>query len=69
MKNVIDRFFKSYGIEYYAVLSYRDCKEINPGIMTREDFIPKSVIVYLLPYLTIGSERSLGFGDFISWII
>ena len=52
MKNVIDRFFKSYGIEYYAVLSYRDCKEINPGIMTREDFIPKSVIVYLLPYYT-----------------
>ena len=52
MKNVIDRFFKSYGIEYYAVLSYADCREINPGIMTREDFVPKSVIVYLLPYYT-----------------
>ena len=52
MRDIIDRFFKSYGIEYYAVLSYADCREINPGIMTREDFVPKSVIVYITPYYT-----------------
>lgn len=52
MKNILDKFFNSFGIEYYAVLSYSDCREINPDIMAREDFAPKSVIVYLLPYYT-----------------
>ena len=52
MKSVLDGFFHSMGIEYYAVLSYSDCRQINPGIMAREDFIPRSVILYLLPYYT-----------------
>ena len=52
MKEILDRFFESMGIEYYAVLSYSDCREINPGIMAREDFKPRSVILYLLPYYT-----------------
>ena len=50
MKNVLDKYFNSLGVEYYAVLSYSDCREINSDIMAREDFIPKSVILYLLPY-------------------
>lgn len=52
MKDLIKNYFQSKNIEYFAVLSYSDCREINPGIMSREDFIPKSVIVYLLPYYT-----------------
>jgi epoxyqueuosine reductase len=52
MKEILDRYFTSLGIEYYAVLSYSDCREINPGIMAREDFMPRSVILYLLPYYT-----------------
>ncbi len=52
MKEIIKSYFASKNIEYYAVLSYGDCREINPGIMEREDFTPRSVIVYLLPYYT-----------------
>lgn len=52
MKEALRRYFESRNIEYYAVLSYSDCKEINPGIMMREDFTPHSVIIYLLPYYT-----------------
>ena len=52
MKEIIRKYFESVGVEYYSVLSYADCKEINPHIMEREDFSPKSVIVYLLPYYT-----------------
>ncbi len=52
MKNTLKGYFDSYGIEYYAVLSYSDCRAINPGIMSREGFTPRSVILYLLPYYT-----------------
>ena len=52
MENIIKSYFASKKIEYYAVLPYSACREINPGIMEREDFKPKSVIVYLLPYYT-----------------
>ena len=52
MQKLIKNYFDSKNIEYYAVLSYTDCREINPGIMEREDFKPRSVIVYLLPYYT-----------------
>lgn len=52
MKEILKKYFDSVGVEYYSVLSYSDCKEINPHIINREDFAPKSVIVYLLPYYT-----------------
>lgn len=52
MKDTLRNYFSSQNIEYYAVLPYSACREINPGIMEREDFTPKSVIVYLLPYYT-----------------
>lgn len=52
MKEIIKRFFEENSIEYYAVLSYSDCREIAPAIMERENFTPRSVIVYLLPYYT-----------------
>ena len=52
MKKILENYFESKKIEYYAVLPYSACREINPGIIAREDFTPKSVIVYLLPYYT-----------------
>ena len=52
MRNLIKSYFESKNIEYYAVLPYSACREINHGIMSRENFTPKSVIVYLLPYYT-----------------
>ena len=50
MKEILQEYFASVGVEYYAVLSYSDCRQINPNIMERENFVPRSVIVYLLPY-------------------
>lgn len=52
MKHIIKDYFTSQNIEYYAVLDYASCRQINRSIMEREDFEPKSVIVYLLPYYT-----------------
>lgn len=52
MRDIIKSYFDSKNIEYYAILPYSACREINPGIMEREDFKPKSVIVYLIPYYT-----------------
>lgn len=46
----IDEFFEAEKIEYYSVLSYSDCKVIRDDIMAREDFVPRSVIVFLIPY-------------------
>ena len=52
IKSIIKEYFDSKSIEYFGVLSYSDCYETNEGIMAREKFTPKSVIVYLLPYYT-----------------
>ena len=52
MKEILKNYFDKLGVEYYAVLAYKDCREISPNIMEREDFKPRSVIVYLLPYYT-----------------
>ena len=48
----LDKCMAEVGIEYYAVLDYNDCAVISERIISREDFVPRSVIVYLLPYYT-----------------
>ncbi|MBO5879110.1 MAG: epoxyqueuosine reductase [Clostridia bacterium] len=50
MNSDIKLFFDENKIEYFAALDYRDCKESAPHIMEREGFIPKSVILFLIPY-------------------
>ncbi len=50
MQNAIKSYFSSHNIEYYATRSYADCREINPGLTDRQGFVPRSVIIYLLPY-------------------
>lgn len=48
-KLIADSFAREK-IEYYTVLSYSDCREINPSLRERSGFSPRSVILYLLPY-------------------
>ncbi len=45
-------FFEKERIEYFSVLPYSLCRETSPEIMAREDFLPKSVIIFLIPYYT-----------------
>ncbi|MBQ8690036.1 MAG: epoxyqueuosine reductase [Clostridia bacterium] len=52
MNEIISSFFEEKKIEYFSVLDYSDCREINHGIMARENFSPKSVITFLIPYYT-----------------
>ena len=44
-------------MEYYAIISYSDASLINPSLIDREDFIPKSCILFLLPYYTERGEN------------
>ena len=55
--NMLDGFFKQQGIEYYAVLDYKDCRETASYIIERESFTPASVIIYLMPYYVGGAEN------------
>ena len=50
MNDIIKEYLREQGIEYFAVLDYSDCREINKRIIDREGFAPRSVIVYILPY-------------------
>ncbi len=50
--DMLKDFFENEKIEYYAVLDYRDCIEISESIIGRENFTPRSVILFLLPYYT-----------------
>ena len=50
-------FFSREGIEYFAVLDYKNCIEISSPIIEREDFSPRSVILFLLPYYTGETEN------------
>ena len=50
MTDMLAEFFEKQGIEYYGVLDYALAREINPAIMERESFKPRSIIIFLLPY-------------------
>ena len=50
IKSALSEFFRSEGIEYFGTIAYEDCRETSAQIIEREDFLPKSVIMYLLPY-------------------
>jgi len=53
----IKSFFENEKIEYFAVLPYCVCRETSPEIMAREEFAPKSVIIFLTPYYTGKGEN------------
>ena len=48
-----EAFFSSVGIEYYAVADFQDTRLINENLLAREDFSPRSVILFLVPYYTL----------------
>ncbi|MBQ8321768.1 MAG: epoxyqueuosine reductase [Clostridia bacterium] len=48
----LEELFREMKIEYFAVIPYSDLVVTRDDIMKREDFTPRSVIVYLLPYYT-----------------
>ena len=50
MKREIIEFFSENKIEYFAAVDYLDCRENAPKIMQRESFVPRSVLVFLIPY-------------------
>lgn len=52
MRRILGDFFKERNIEYFSVLDFRDVTVTSSGIMERESFTPRSVIIYLLPYYT-----------------
>ena len=52
MKKIIEEYFKTKNVEYYSVIPYEKCREINGSIIARENFEPRSVIMFLLPYYT-----------------
>lgn len=52
MRDKIREYFESVGIEYFAVLDYRDLVETSAAIVERSGFVPGSAVVYLVPYYT-----------------
>lgn len=52
MKSKLENLFQKLSIEYFGVLSYKDCIQTSESIISRAGFVPRSVIVYLLPYYT-----------------
>ena len=57
MERKLKEYFSSVNIEYFSVISYSHCIETNKRIIDRESFIPKSVIIYLLPYFSGYTEN------------
>lgn len=47
---MLNEIFENDGIEYFSVVDYNECKSINPRLEAKMSFVPKSVIVFLLPY-------------------
>ncbi len=52
MKENVREIFRDENIEYVSAIAYSDCREINAKIVERDGFLPKSVLVFLLPYYT-----------------
>lgn len=48
--DILKSTFDSLKIEYYAVLSYSHLKETRQHIVNRAGLMPKTAIIYLLPY-------------------
>ena len=70
VKHIVD-CFKREKIEYFSVLKYSDCTLINPRLIERAGFAPRSVIVFLVPYYsgeTVNISRYAAAGDYHSYI-
>ena len=50
MTDIIKDFFEKEKIEYYTVLDYKHLHETNGAIAARAGFVPRTAIVFLIPY-------------------
>lgn len=50
MKELLKSCLEAEKIEYYAVLDYGDCRVTLPRLVDRTGIMPRSVIVFLMPY-------------------
>ncbi len=50
MPGYAESLFLKEKIEYFSAIRYSDCKELRPQIIERCGILPRSVIVFLLPY-------------------
>lgn len=57
MKDTVSKFFSEQGIEYFSILKYSACREINPTLCERYKIAAKTVVIYLLPYFTVEGEN------------
>ena len=48
-----EAFFSSFGIESYAVADVKNITLTKSELLAREDFVPRSVILFLVPYYTL----------------
>ena len=53
----LDRLFTSLSIDTYGALSIADVDIINEKLLLREDFKPKSILVFLVPYYAGETEN------------
>ena len=52
MIEALSEFFKEECIEFYGVLPIEECKIQKEHLLKDKDFVPKSVICFLVPYYT-----------------
>ncbi len=57
MKLEIAEFFKKENIEYYRILPYSSCRILRADIVARKGFVPKTVVLFLIPYYTGDGEN------------
>ena len=50
MKKEFEEIFIRAGLEYVTALDFEDCRVINPRLLNKLSFSPKSVIAFLVPY-------------------
>lgn len=53
----LSEFFQNEKIEYFAVLPYERAIETKPHLAQKMPFVPKSIILYLLPYYVSECEN------------
>lgn len=58
MQREIRVLFQKEKIEYCSALDYAYCREINPKILSKLSFEPKSVFVFLVPYY-VGEAKNI----------
>ena len=53
MHPILSEYFAQMKIEYYAVRDYATLQVTAPEIAAREEFLPRSAILFVLPYYTV----------------